>query len=31
MARRLAFRDGQYYWPDGMRSAMIWWQPLQIS
>jgi SAM-dependent methyltransferase len=27
LERRLAFRDGQYYWPDGMRSAMIWWQP----
>ncbi|OGA55605.1 MAG: hypothetical protein A3G81_20190 [Betaproteobacteria bacterium RIFCSPLOWO2_12_FULL_65_14] len=25
--RRLTFRDGQYYWPDGMRSAMAWWQP----
>ena len=25
LARRLTFRDGQYYWPDGMRSAMMWW------
>jgi len=27
LARRLAFREGQYYWPDGMRSAMMWWRP----
>lgn len=27
LAQRLTFRDGQYYWPDGMRSAMAWWQP----
>jgi len=28
LARRLTFREGQYYWPDGMRSAMAWWQKL---
>jgi len=27
LARRLSFKDGQYYWPDGMRSALIWWEP----
>jgi SAM-dependent methyltransferase len=27
LARRLTFRDGCYRWPDGMRSAMAWWQP----
>ena len=27
LAQRLTFRDGQYYWPDGMRSAMAWWEP----
>ena len=26
LARRLALRDGQYQWPDGMRSAMMWWR-----
>lgn len=25
LARRLAFRDGRYHWPDGMRSALAWW------
>jgi SAM-dependent methyltransferase len=27
LARRLIFKDGQYCWPDGMRSAMMWWEP----
>jgi SAM-dependent methyltransferase len=27
LARRLTFREGRYHWPDGMRSAMTWWQP----
>lgn len=27
LAQRLDFRDGQYYWPDGMRSALVWWRP----
>ncbi|MBI4282821.1 MAG: methyltransferase domain-containing protein [Chloroflexi bacterium] len=27
LAQRLTFRDGQYHWPDGMRSAMAWWEP----
>jgi SAM-dependent methyltransferase len=25
LARRLVFADGAYRWPDGMRSALIWW------
>lgn len=27
LARRLTLRDGRYYWPDGMRSALVWWRP----
>ncbi|MCL4534350.1 MAG: class I SAM-dependent methyltransferase [Bacteroidetes bacterium] len=27
LARRLVYRDGHYYWPDGMRSALLWWEP----
>lgn len=23
--RRLTLKDGSYLWPDGMRSALIWW------
>lgn len=26
LARRLELRDGLYYWPDGMRSGLIWWE-----
>ena len=25
--RRLTFSDGVYTWPDGMRSALLWWSP----
>jgi SAM-dependent methyltransferase len=25
LCRRLRFADGAYRWPDGMRSALIWW------
>jgi len=25
--RRLKFSDGVYSWPDGMRSALLWWMP----
>jgi len=25
LTRRLIFEDGVYRWPDGMRSALIWW------
>jgi len=24
---RLAFREGEYWWPDWMRSALVWWRP----
>ena len=26
LSRRLTFTDGSYRWPDGMRSALIWWE-----
>ena len=26
LAQRLTLRDGQYHWPDGMRSALVWWE-----
>lgn len=25
LAQCLTFREGKYYWPDGMRSALVWW------
>lgn len=25
LSRRLVFADGHWCWPDGMRSALIWW------
>jgi len=25
--QRLKFSDGVYLWPDGMRSALLWWSP----
>jgi 2-polyprenyl-3-methyl-5-hydroxy-6-metoxy-1,4-benzoquinol methylase len=27
LERRLVRRGGEYWWPDGMRSALIWWEP----
>ncbi len=27
LARRLKLADGVYTWPDGMRSALLWWNP----
>jgi len=27
LKERLVLRDGQYWWPDGMRSALVWWRP----
>ncbi len=27
LQRRLTFSDGVYTWPDGMRSALLWWNP----
>ncbi len=26
LERRLKLREGLYYWPDGMNSALIWWE-----
>jgi SAM-dependent methyltransferase len=26
LSQRLNFRDGEYHWPDGMRSALVWWE-----
>ena len=25
LSQRLQFKDGTYWWPDGMRSALVWW------
>jgi hypothetical protein len=25
LSRRLVLEDGVYRWPDGMRSALVWW------
>ena len=27
LSRKLVSRDGAYQWPDGMRSALVWWRP----
>jgi len=27
LAERLTLQDGEYWWPDWMRSALIWWRP----
>jgi SAM-dependent methyltransferase len=27
LAKRLVFSNNHYIWPDGMRSALIWWSP----
>jgi len=27
LEERLAFQDGEFWWPDWMRSALIWWRP----
>jgi FkbM family methyltransferase len=27
LKERLVFRQGQYWWPDWMRSALVWWRP----
>ena len=26
--RRLIYQDGGYIWPDGMRGALVWWEPV---
>jgi SAM-dependent methyltransferase len=27
LSRRLVISDNRYFWPDGMRSALLWWNP----
>ena len=27
LTRRLTFQNNLYVWPDGMRSALLWWRP----
>lgn len=27
LRRRLIYSDNSYIWPDGMRSALLWWKP----
>jgi 2-polyprenyl-3-methyl-5-hydroxy-6-metoxy-1,4-benzoquinol methylase len=29
LKRRLTLADGHYIWPDGMRSALLWWDTLK--
>jgi 2-polyprenyl-3-methyl-5-hydroxy-6-metoxy-1,4-benzoquinol methylase len=29
--KRLIFKNNCYIWPDGMRSALLWWNPSTIS
>jgi 2-polyprenyl-3-methyl-5-hydroxy-6-metoxy-1,4-benzoquinol methylase len=29
LARRLTCVDNSYVWPDGMRSALLWWSPVR--
>jgi SAM-dependent methyltransferase len=31
LAKRLSLLNGRYIWPDGMRSALLWWSPSSIS
>ncbi len=31
LACRLTYVNNSYVWPDGMRSALLWWNPLAIS
>jgi len=31
LQRRLTFSDGVYIWPDGMRSALLWWSPARSA
>ena len=31
LAHRLTELDGSYIWPDGMRSALLWWNPAVMS
>ena len=31
LVRRLSLLNNSYVWPDGMRSALLWWSPSPIS
>jgi len=31
LTQRLTRLDGSYVWPDGMRSALLWWNPTVMS
>ena len=31
LTRRLTYANNLYVWPDGMRSALLWWSPSPIS
>jgi SAM-dependent methyltransferase len=31
LTRRMSIVDNLYIWPDGMRSALLWWSPLPVS
>jgi hypothetical protein len=31
LEKRLMFQDGEYWWPDWMRFAFIWWTPSASS
>jgi hypothetical protein len=31
LAKRLSLLNNCYVWPDGMRSALLWWSPSPIS
>jgi hypothetical protein len=28
LEKRLVFQDAEYWWPDWMRSALMWWRPV---
>ncbi len=31
LAHRLTYENNSYIWPDGMRSALLWWSPSFVS
>jgi hypothetical protein len=31
LTRRLTIENNKYIWPDGMRSALLWWSPSPVS
>ena len=31
LAKRLTRTDNRYLWPDGMRSALLWWKPSTVA